>query len=135
MQLQKVLSDDSGVSALQGRLICGPNKGQVVRFGRLPLKPEDKLPWGWTRTQFPVKVCYAMTINKAQGQTLQRCGVLLTTAVFSHGQLYVALSRVGDPAQIKVYIPPDADESGVDGANKITRNVVWEEVFKFGYSG
>jgi ATP-dependent exoDNAse (exonuclease V) alpha subunit len=34
-----------------------------------------------------------MTINKAQGQTLHTVGVDLRSPVFSHGQLYVALSR------------------------------------------
>ncbi|KAG2872728.1 hypothetical protein PC116_g27840 [Phytophthora cactorum] len=35
-----------------------------------------------------------MTINKAQGQTAQNLGLYLSTPCFSHGQLYVALSRV-----------------------------------------
>ena len=71
-----------------------------------------------------------MTINKSQGQTLKRCGVLLTDPVFAHGQLYVALSRVGDPSCVAVLIPPDADADGVDGSQNITRNVVWQEVLQ-----
>jgi ATP-dependent exoDNAse (exonuclease V) alpha subunit len=44
----------------------------------------------------------AMTINKAQGQTLEFVGIQLETQPFAHGQLYVALSRVGSPDRIKV---------------------------------
>jgi hypothetical protein len=43
-----------------------------------------------------------MTINKAQGQTLEFAGIQLETQPFAHGQLYVAMSRVGSPDNIKV---------------------------------
>ena len=38
-----------------------------------------------------------MTINKAQGQTLEFLGIFLPAPCFGHGQLYVALSRCGVP--------------------------------------
>jgi len=59
------------------------------------------LPFTLRRRQFPVRPAFAMTINKAQGQTMQRVGVLLDEPVFSHAQLYVASSRSGDPRDIK----------------------------------
>lgn len=37
-----------------------------------------------------------MTINKCQGMTSQMIGIDLMEDVFSHGQLYVALSRTGN---------------------------------------
>ena len=47
------------------------------------------------RTQFPLRLAYAMTFNKAQGQTLSRVVIDFTSGgAFAHGHLYVALSRV-----------------------------------------
>ena len=45
-----------------------------------------------------------MTINKAQGQSINNLGVYLPQPVFSHGQLYVALTRAGIPHKTKVII-------------------------------
>ena len=55
-----------------------------------------KLPSGHTlhRQQFPLAPAYAATFNSCQGLTLDVAGVDLTTPVFSHGQLYTALSRI-----------------------------------------
>ncbi|SCV68085.1 BQ2448_206 [Microbotryum intermedium] len=69
--------------------------------------------------RFPVRPAFAMTINKAQGQLLERVGVDLSThPVFSHGQLYVALSRATSAQGCKVLLPPPRpldDPVGVDG--------------------
>ena len=54
------------------------------------------------RRQFPLRLAYAMTINKSQGQTLQRVALDLREPCFSHGQLYAALGRVPEPTRILV---------------------------------
>ncbi|KAF9561454.1 hypothetical protein CPC08DRAFT_742543 [Agrocybe pediades] len=46
------------------------------------------------RRQFPLAPAYATTFNGCQGLTLDKIGVDLTRPVFSHGQLYTALSRI-----------------------------------------
>eukprot|EP01063_Lacrimia_lanifica_P006905 TRINITY_DN14374_c0_g2_i1.p1 TRINITY_DN14374_c0_g2~~TRINITY_DN14374_c0_g2_i1.p1 ORF type:complete len:386 (+),score=118.51 TRINITY_DN14374_c0_g2_i1:1-1158(+) len=56
---------------------------------------EDARGIEFSRTQFPIKPAFAITINKSQGQTLDKVGVdLATRPCFQHGQLYVALTRV-----------------------------------------
>ena len=66
-----------------------------------------------------------MTINKSQGQTVKNVGVWLPSPVFSHGQLYVALSRLGDPHGLCIASqPPMHDDPLVEGVV----NIVWSEL-------
>lgn len=58
-------------------------------------------------------LCYAMTVNKSQGQTLKRVGIYLSSPVFSHGQLYVALSRVTTPTGLNI-VTNEEDPHSVD---------------------
>jgi ATP-dependent DNA helicase PIF1 len=66
-----------------------------------------------------------MTINKAQGQTLDFVGLYLPEPVFSHGQLYVALSRAKSSKCIKVLMKPNGDGQR---HYSCTKNVVYKEV-------
>jgi len=47
-----------------------------------------------SRTQFPLRLAYAFTFNKSQGQSLQKVLMDVRQPVFSHGSLYVGMSRV-----------------------------------------
>lgn len=62
---------------LKAKIATGKHRGDIVFIPRIQLSPdvEDMIPFQWSRRQFPVRVAFAMTINKAQGQTLQRVGV------------------------------------------------------------
>lgn len=53
--------------------------------------------------QIPVRLAFAFTINKGQGQTLKVAGLNLVKPCFSHGQLYVGCSRVGTPKSLFIF--------------------------------
>jgi hypothetical protein len=62
-----------------------------------------------------------MTINKSQGQSVKHVGLDLRSPVFTHGQFYVAVSRVMSVSNIKVIWAEDVR----DGK---TMNIMYEEV-------
>lgn len=87
------------------RSVVVSSTGKRIVVTRMSYTPGDQdftIP-GLIRRQFSFRVCFAMTINKSQGQTvLGRLGIDLVDHCFAHGQLYVTLSRSTDP--INVYI-------------------------------
>ncbi|CDF40520.1 ATP dependant DNA helicase [Chondrus crispus] len=116
------LVDGMSNSLLCLRVATGSHLGKPLCLPRMPCGPgDDNFPVpGFTRTQVPIRASFAMTTNKAQGQSFG--GLLrldLRNHCFSHGQLYAALSRTTHPGNVVVLIP-DAD--------KTTRNVVYPEV-------
>ncbi|KAK7003156.1 hypothetical protein BgiMline_004587 [Biomphalaria glabrata] len=100
---------------IEGTILTGCAKGEDVFIPRIPLIPSD-LPFEFKRLQFPVRLAFAMTINKAQGQSLKVAGINLESPCFSHGQLYVACSRVGSPRNLFVF-----------AAEHKTKNIVYQQ--------
>ena len=114
-------------------LISGSKAGTRVYIPRLVLAPKNPdLPFILRRRQLPVKLAWCMTLNKAQGQTLVRVAIYLFTQVFSHGQLYVGLSRAGSSKDVKVLVEETDAQGRYDQQDDIdegvyTDNVVWPE--------
>jgi len=104
-------------------LVTAPYTGQIVFLSRANCdsSAEGELPFTLRRRQFPVRLAWAMTINKSQGQDFKvRLGVYLPRPVFSHGQLYVAFSRGSGYGTVRALVEQDHGGQqglyeGVDG--------------------
>ena len=86
-----------GRHTAQFEILTGKACGSVDIFTRavFTITPEASgLPFTVVRKQFPIIPAYCLSVHKAQGQTLQRVGLIFESDPFTHGQLYVALSRV-----------------------------------------
>jgi hypothetical protein len=84
---------------IEAQIMTGSAKGESVFIPRIPMIPSD-YTFQFKRMQFPVKVCFAMTIYKSQGQTLKIAGIDVNEDCFSHGHFYVACSRVSMPTNL-----------------------------------
>lgn len=102
----------------------GNQDDHIVLIPRMSMRAtgEDN-PIPLKRRQFPVRLAFSMTINKSQGQSVKWVGLDLRSPVFSHGQLYVALSRCTHPNRVKAIFPEH--EEGTS-----TINIVYREVFR-----
>jgi ATP-dependent exoDNAse (exonuclease V) alpha subunit len=122
----RLMVEQLGARVIKARIISGADHtlGSSVLIPRIPLCHDDpSQPVLFTRRQLPLRPAFAMSINKAQGQTFDKVGIYLPQPVFTHGQLYVALSRVGCRAGVRVMALRD----GV--ATDRTADVVYREIF------
>jgi ATP-dependent DNA helicase PIF1 len=107
---------------LEVELITGSHAGQKVFIPRTSNMPtEDQVAFKFNRRQFPIRVCFAMTINKSQGQSVKHVGLNLTAPAFTHGQFYVAISRVTSVSNIKmIWVEKEREAK--------SKNIVYREV-------
>jgi ATP-dependent DNA helicase PIF1 len=112
---------------LDVEIVNGTHAGDRVFIPRILLSPSEDLspPFKFKMKQFPMCLSFAMTINKAQGHTLPTVGVYLPQQVFSHVQLYVALSRGVSQGSTWVLCKPSKE---VDPKGNTTRNIVYIDV-------
>lgn len=107
---------------IEGRILGGRHNGMTVMIPRIviPSSSSSSHAFRFLRIQFPLRLSFALSINKAQGQSVKHVGIFLRSPVFSHGQLYVALSRATSKENVKVLLS--------DVSANSTDNIVYDEV-------
>ena len=105
---------------LECEIMVGKRKGEIIFIPRIPLYDRsNEYPWTMIRIQFPIRVCFAMTIHKGQGQSMHRVGIYVVQQMFAHGQLYVAVSRATQASGLKIFI---------EGGKGMLKNIVYKEI-------
>ncbi|XP_066320711.1 uncharacterized protein [Miscanthus floridulus] len=93
-------------NTIDTEIVLEQHAGKRVILPRIPLYPsgDEMFPFQFKRKQFPIRLSFAMTVNKSQGQTIPNIRVYLPEPMFSHGQLYVALSRATTRLNIRILV-------------------------------
>ena len=89
-------------NVIEATILTGPVEGEAVLIPHIPMIPTD-VPFQFKRLQFPIRLAFLITINKAQGQSLEKCGIDLNTdcdAKHPH-QLGVGVARSATPTASK----------------------------------
>ena len=132
----KLRVDRIGERLLHLTIVSGKYDGTCVVLPRIDLIENDNnsIPFNLRRRQFPLRLAFALSINKSQGQSLSSVGIYLPKPCFAHGQLFVGLSRAQHSKRIKVLVDKivgqqgeEKDVNGVLGC--YTSNIVYTEIF------
>lgn len=101
MKDTRLVVKNLGRNLLSAEILTVKFKSEILDFPRIILTSDEVIKF--SRKQFPIKLAYAMTINKSKHQTCEKVGLYLKNDVFSHNQLYVALSRVKKSFDLIIY--------------------------------
>lgn len=111
---------------LEAEILGGEHNGEIAFIPRITMTPSgntSEFAFMLSRLQFPIRLAFAISINKAQGQSVKYVGVDLRVPVFTHGQLYVALFRATSRNRVKVLLPPRSRENR-------TLNIVFPQILQ-----
>lgn len=107
---------------LEVQIIGGDHHGEIALIPHIRMNPGQNSQFNFClwRLQFPVALAFAIMINKAQGQSVHYVGVDLHMPVFTHGQLYVALSRSTSHNHVHILLPHDSPNQ--------VQNIIYNEI-------
>jgi len=93
---------------IAAKFVSGKFKNKTIFLSSIIIIPNDTgYSFTTKRHQFPI-MTFALTINKAQGQSFKQIGIYLSSNVFSHGKLYVAFSRATKQSGVIVELEDDS---------------------------
>jgi ATP-dependent DNA helicase PIF1 len=102
-------------------MLSGSFYRQLQLIPRIKLtSTEGELPFIISRRQFLIRLYFAITVNKSQGQSFNFIRVNLYIPVFTHRQLYITLSRVTDIHRLSLLLR--------QGGDATTTNIIYPEV-------
>jgi ATP-dependent DNA helicase PIF1 len=82
-----------------------PHDWEINKYKYNPVKKLIEKTLIGVFTQFPLRLAWAITIHKSQGKTFEKTIIDIGSGAFTHGQLYVALSRNTSLNGIKIKTP------------------------------
>ena len=114
-----VIIHELGLRIITVQCIDKNGLGDVVHLPHITFEEQLQNRHTLQRLQFPTAPAYATTFNSCQGLTLNCIGIDLSYPVFSHGQLYTALSRIRHRSHAIVRFQP---------GETTTTNITFEEL-------
>lgn len=117
----RLLVIELGNSLLKCKILTGDKSGDIVFLNRITLYHDNANAFAFKRRQYPVRVAFEMTINKSQGQSFDGIGIYLRKNSFSHGQFYVAISKVKSWKLLKIYLNNERNDN-------LIKNFVYKEL-------
>ena len=112
------------------KLDTNGDENDILQLPRICMNKEfDDMPLTMKRLQFPIKLAFAVTFHRSQGQSVEHCGILLPKDIWTHGQIYVAFSRCGNPHNIHVWAEQEQFKNmNFEPTKRMVKNVVYPEV-------